>query len=114
VSSKAPGLIYSASRSVTDPSTDPTIRGLREEISAIDHSLVETLNTRLSLVSRLKGYKESKGLEFVDREREQRIISDLTRANGGPLSSEGLCEIYAAIFELMKREASRGPDAREA
>jgi chorismate mutase len=99
---------------VTDPSTDPTIRGLREEISAIDRSLVEALNARLRLVNRLKGYKESQGLEFVDPEREQRIIHDLTRANGGPLSSEGLRELYAAVFDLMKREVSRDPDSREA
>ena len=111
---EAPGLVYCASRSVSDPGTDPTIRRLRDQIAAIDHSLVEAFNARLRLVSRLRGYKESEGLEFVDREREQRILSDLTRANGSPLSSESLCEIYAAIFELMKREASRAPDVPEA
>lgn len=93
--------------SVTDLSTDPTIRRLREQISNVDHRLVEAINTRLRLVSRLKHYKTSRGLDFVDPEREQWIVRDLLSANRGPLSPEGVREIVAAVLDLTKREVSR-------
>jgi hypothetical protein len=34
------------------------------------------------------------------------MLRDLGRANRGPLSKEGLEEIYAAILDLTKREVS--------
>jgi chorismate mutase len=89
-----------------DPSQDPTIRQLREQVSDNDRALVEALNARLRLVSQLKNYKESRGLHFVDPEREEWMLRDLSRANRGPLSQSGLEEIYTAILDLTKREVS--------
>jgi chorismate mutase len=89
---------------------DPLIRQLREQISDNDRSIVRALNRRLELVARLKSYKESRGLEFVDPEREAWMLQDLARANRGPLSQDGLRELYQAIFDLTKREvAGDGP-----
>ena len=92
---------------MSEPQTDALIRQLREQISDNDRSIVRALNRRLELVSRLKRYKESRGMEFVDLQREQWIIQDLARANRGPLSADGLREIYQAIFDLTKREVDR-------
>ncbi|HKD31886.1 MAG TPA: chorismate mutase [Gaiellaceae bacterium] len=83
---------------------DPFIRQLREQISDNDRSIVEAINARLKLVGRLKGYKESRGLSFVDPEREEWMLQYLSRANRGPLSSEGLKQIFDQILELTKRE----------
>jgi chorismate mutase len=99
---------------VPDPNADPAIRRLRQQILDNDRSLVEAINTRLRLVSRLKRYKQDRGLAFVDPERERLMIRELMQANGGPLSPEGLREIYAVIFDLTKRELSRDSDSREA
>ena len=85
---------------------DPLIRQLREQISDNDRAIVEAINARLKLVARLKGYKESRGLSFVDPEREEWILRDLTRANRGPLTAEALREFYERIFDLTKREVS--------
>lgn len=93
---------------MTDPSTDPLIRRLRDQISDTDRSIVEAINTRLELVARLKRYKESHGMEFVDRAREEWMLQYLTQASRGPLSPEGLREIYRAILDLTKREVARG------
>jgi chorismate mutase len=60
----------------------------------------------LRLVARLKSYKDSRGIEFVDPEREEWMLRDMKRANQGPLSEAGLEEIYAAILDLTKREVS--------
>jgi chorismate mutase len=67
---------------------------------------VEAINVRLRLVKQLKSYKESRGLDFVDPEREEWMLRDVTRANRGPLSGQGLEEIYTAILDLTKREVS--------
>ena len=85
---------------------DPLIRQLREQISDNDRSIVRALNRRLELVARLKRYKESRGVEFVDPEREAWMLQDLARANRGPLSADGLRTIYQAIFDLTKREVT--------
>ena len=85
---------------------DPIIRQLRESISDNDRKLMEALNKRLELVARLKRYKESKGIGFVDPEREEWMLSYLQRANRGPLSAEAVREFFTRILELTKREVS--------
>ena len=91
------------------PNDDPIIRRFREQISDNDRALVEALNKRLRLVAQLKKYKESRGVEFVDLQREEWILQDLARANRGPVSTDGLRDFYAAVFDLTKREVG-GPD----
>jgi chorismate mutase len=90
-----------------EQNADPLIRQLREQISDADRKIVEAINARLKLVARLKAYKESRGLSFVDPEREEWMLNYLTRANRGPLSSEGLQEIFAEVLDLTKREVGR-------
>jgi chorismate mutase len=86
--------------------TDPVIQQLRDQISDNDRALVEAINARLRLVAKLKAYKESRGIDFVDPEREEWILRDLGRANRGPLSKDGLRAFYEQIFDLTKREVA--------
>jgi chorismate mutase len=65
------------------------------------------MNARLRLVARLKAYKESRGLEFVDLQREEWMLNYLLRANRGPLSTDGLRELFTEILDLTKREVAR-------
>ena len=55
----------------------------------------------------MKRYKESRGIEFVDPDREKWMFQYLARANRGPLTNEGLREIYAELLDLTKREVAR-------
>jgi chorismate mutase len=87
--------------------TDPLIRQLREQISDADRHLVEAMNKRLQLVARLKRYKESRGVEFVDLQREEWMLNYLQRANRGPLTTEGLQELFTEVLDLTKREVGR-------
>jgi chorismate mutase len=95
----------------TTVNDDPLIRQLRQQISDTDRAIVDSLNARLRLVARLKSYKESRGIGFVDPEREEWMLQYLQRANRGPLSSEGLKELFEEILDLTKREVARGQDA---
>jgi chorismate mutase len=91
-------------------SDDPLIKQLRQQISDTDRSIVDAFNARLRLVARLKGYKESRGMDFVDPEREEWMLQYLTRANRGPLSGEGLKELFEEVLDLTKREVQRGEE----
>jgi chorismate mutase len=90
-----------------DPAFDPFVRQLRDQISDNDRKLVDAINKRLQLVARLKAYKDSRGLEFVDTAREETMLQDLQRANRGPLSPDGLRTIYAEVLALTKSEVSQ-------
>ena len=79
---------------------------MREQVSDNDRALIEAINARLRLVAKLKSYKESRGLDFVDPDREEWMLRDVSRSNRGPLSQKGLEEIYTAILDLSKREVS--------
>jgi chorismate mutase len=85
---------------------DPIIRQLREAISDNDRKLVDALNKRLELVARLKRYKESHGIGFLDPEREEWMLNYLQRASRGPVSAEGLREFFARVLELTKKEVA--------
>ncbi|MBA2462082.1 MAG: chorismate mutase [Actinobacteria bacterium] len=86
---------------------DPVIRQLREQLSDNDVKIVEAINARLKLVARLKRVKEERGIGFLDPAREEWMLQYLTRANRGPLSEDGLREIYSELLDLTKREVAR-------
>ena len=92
---------------MSDPGSDPTVRRLRDEISDLDRAIMDAVNARLELVARLRRHKESKGIPFVDPDREHELLDDAAGANRGPLSAEGLREFYGALLDLMKREVER-------
>lgn len=90
---------------------DPLIKQLRQQISDTDRSIVDAMNARLRLVARLKRYKESRGIGFLDPEREEWMLQYLERANRGPLSSDGLKELFDEVLDLTKREVTRGEES---
>ncbi len=91
-------------------SDDPLIRQLREQLSDNDVAIVQAINARLKLVARLKRVKEERGIGFLDPAREEWMLQYLTRANRGPLSADGLREIYTELLDLTKREVARGDE----
>lgn len=92
---------------MTDHGSDPTIQRLRREIFEVDRRIVDAVNSRLELVARLKSYKESAGIPFVDPDRERQLLDELILENRGPLTPEGLRELYAILFDLTKRQVTR-------
>jgi chorismate mutase len=92
---------------MTSPDGDRTVQELRDEISEVDRALLAAVNARLELVTRLKRHKEEVGLPFVDPDRENELIAALAARNGGPLTDDGLRELYAYLLDLTKREVAR-------
>ncbi|MGE5272437.1 MAG: chorismate mutase [Verrucomicrobiota bacterium] len=85
---------------------DPVLRELREQISDTDRTILDAVNTRLELVARIKAHKESRGISFLDPGRERSMLDDLTHRNHGPLSADGLRELFGTILDLTKREVA--------
>ncbi len=90
-----------------DQARDALVRQMREQITDNDVKLVAAINKRLELVARLRGYKADQGMDFVDHTREAWMHQYMQSINRGPLSADGLREIYEEILELTKRETER-------
>ena len=86
---------------------DPRISELRERLADNDVKIVEALNARLELVAQLKRVKEEIGVDFIDPAREEWLLQHLASSNRGPLSEDGLREIYTELLALTKRELDR-------
>ena len=92
--------------------SDQYVAQVRRQISDLDTALVELVNKRLKLVAGLKRYKDEHGIGFVDLAREEWMLQYLQRLNGGPLSTDGLSELYLELLDLMKREVTREQQPR--
>ena len=87
---------------------DQTIERLRAEIASVDEQIVTAANRRVELVREIRRHKEEHGVAFVDPDQERRNLEALESKNGGPLSSEGLRELYASVLDVTKRESASG------
>jgi chorismate mutase len=94
--------------------TDPTVQRLREEIAELDRSILDAVNGRLELVAALRRHKKEVGLPFLDPDRERQLLDDLVSANRGPISDEGLRELFCELLDLTKREVAGDGDAAAA
>jgi len=85
-------------------SVDPELERLREQVTAVDSSIIDAFNRRLELVARIKRHKDEHGIAFVDPERERAMFDQQSSGNRGPLSDDGLRALYAELLALTKRE----------
>jgi chorismate mutase len=84
--------------------TDPVVEEIRGGITAADEEILAAINRRLELVARLKRHKEEHGIAFLDPGREAALLAHLREANTGPLSDDGVEELFRSILDLVKRE----------
>jgi len=79
----------------------------RARISELDRTILEAVNERLELVSALWEVKAEQGLPFVDPEREEALLRRLAELNPGPMSEDGLRELFEALLAITKREVGQ-------
>ena len=94
--------------------TDPTVQRLRDEITELDRAILDAVNGRIELVAALRRHKQEVGLPFVDPDRERQLLADLASAIQGPLSEQGLHELFGGLLDLTKREVAGDGDAAAA
>jgi prephenate dehydrogenase len=86
---------------------------LRDEISALDRRLLETLNARLDLVRAVRDRKSAAGERWIDADREAELVRELESANPGPLSERGVTAIFSAVLDVMKQELAAERPVRD-
>jgi chorismate mutase/prephenate dehydratase len=88
-------------KSITDKQTEDLntpISLLRQTIDEIDEKILELINQRLSLAKQVGNFKKQGGIQITDSGREKEIMNRLLEKNYGPLSDNGLRNIYGAII----------------
>jgi chorismate mutase len=85
---------------------DPVVREIREQITQLDREILARVNHRLELVQQLHDHKLERGYPILDRGREEALLASLAEHNGGPLSTEGLRELFATLIALTTKEAA--------
>jgi chorismate mutase len=83
---------------------DRVVAELRDEITALDRALVETVNRRIEIVRRLHDHKVEHNIPLRDPGREQSMLELLRGENRGPLSDDGLAGFYRHVLDLTRRE----------
>jgi chorismate mutase len=94
-------------RPMSTRADDPVLLALREEIAAADRDLLAAFTRRLQVAAKIRAHKVECGYDFVDLEREQRLLEEWRQANGGAVSDETLLELFESVLSLSKREAQR-------
>jgi chorismate mutase len=83
---------------------DPVVSRLRAAISEQDRAILQAVNRRLELVAELKSRKDATGASYVDTTRERALLDALVAENAGPLSANGVAELFRLVIALGKRE----------
>jgi chorismate mutase len=79
-----------------DPNTN--IGLLRRAIDDIDEKILELINQRLALAIQVGDFKKQDGIQITDSDREKEIMNRLLEKNNGPVSDNGLRNIFDAII----------------
>ena len=79
-----------------DPKTD--IHLLRRAIDGIDAKILDLINQRLSLAKQIGAIKKQDDLQITDTGREEEILNRLLEKNKGPMTPDGLRNIFEAII----------------
>ena len=86
---------------------DPLVAEFRARISAADDDILAALNHRLQLVAELHAHKRREGYPLFDGGREQEVVERAIARNPGPLSDQGVTDLYALLLPLCTAEARR-------
>ena len=71
---------------------------LRRAIDEIDEKIMELINQRMSLAEQVGDFKKQSGIQITDSNREKEIMNRLLEKNNGPVSDNGLRNIFGAII----------------
>ncbi len=86
---------------------DPVMQELREQVESVDRQILEAINARIGLVAQIRRHKAENGIDFLDPGREEWLLQHLVEANAGPISEEGVRELFKTILDLVKRELAQ-------
>jgi chorismate mutase-like protein len=78
------------------------IEDCRAEIDAVDEKIIYLLNRRAELVAKIGEIKQLQGIPIYDPARENTVLSNICKANKGPLDNETLEKLFKQIIAKSK------------
>jgi len=84
------------------PPGDP-MEDLRRRIDVIDRRLVALLNERAECAIALGRIKQERALPIYQPAREEEVLGNVQKTNGGPLQSEALRRLFERIIDESRR-----------
>jgi len=96
------GAVGRTGRRRVPPPGDP-MEDLRRRIDAIDRRLVTLLNERAGCAITLGRIKQERALPIYQPAREEEVLGNVQRTNGGPLQSEALRRLFERIIDESRR-----------
>ena len=85
---------------------------LRRRIDLIDRRLVRLLNERAVCAIALGRIKKRRGLTIYQPAREEEVLGNIQRSNGGPLESPALRRLFERIIDESRRIERSATDRR--
>src|SRR5580700_768716 len=79
-----------------------TLQDIRQDIDAIDETLVSLLSKRVELAQEVGRVKGKDNRPYFTPERERQIYEKLDRINPGPLRSRQLAAIFREIISAAR------------
>jgi len=76
---------------------------LRRRIDRIDRRLVALLNERAGCAIALGRIKKARALPIYQPAREEEVLGNVQKTNGGPLQSEALRRLFERIIDESRR-----------
>ncbi|MBM3705430.1 MAG: chorismate mutase [Actinobacteria bacterium] len=74
----------------------------RKKIDEIDKGLVNLLNSRAVMVSKIKKLKEKHNMPLYDAKREEDLINNIVKYNKGPLYNDNIVQIFESILRNVQ------------
>lgn len=84
------------------PGGDP-LDDLRRRIDAIDVRVVRLLNERAGCAIALGRVKKTRGLPVYQPSREEEVLRNVERENGGPLEAAAVRRLFERIIDESRR-----------
>jgi len=84
------------------PSRD-SMEALRRRIDGIDRRLVALLNERAGCAIALGRVKKARALPIYQPAREEEVLGNVQKTNGGPLQPEALRRLFERIIDESRR-----------
>ncbi len=79
------------------------ISDLRRRIDEIDLAILKLISQRAQTVLKVGKWKEQNSLPVFDPKREDKILTNLIKANPGPLPDNSITSIFKIIIQEQRQ-----------
>jgi chorismate mutase/prephenate dehydratase len=87
---------------VTEEDGLKVLRDCRDRIDLLDREILALLNERTRVVEQIGRVKHHLDLPIYEPRREDEVFANVTAANTGPLTADGVKRVFERIIDEMR------------